>query len=111
MLNLYKPQHFIRFTADVFMCEQYRTGSGLSYWNLRLLTKGKLIDAFHWDDLEYPMLNYRERDGIVVLGRWNSTQKNRFQVLQSKMWCSAANDDEFDPDAPHQLEFDFGEPS
>lgn len=110
MLNFYKQQTFMRFTADVFMCEQCHTGNGLAYWNLRLLSKGQMIDAFHWDNVESPILTYRERDGILVLGKWNSAQKNRLQVLKSKMICSAAaNDDEFDPNAPVQLELDFSD--
>lgn len=110
MLNIFKPHTFVRFSADVFQCQQCFTGNGLSYWNLRLLTQGKLIDAFHWDDAEYPMLHYKERDGIMVLGRWNNKRKERLQVLQSRIITSfAANDDIYDPNAPQQLELDFGD--
>lgn len=112
MLNFYNHQPFTHFTADVFMCEQRHTGNGLIYWNLRLLSEGNLIDAFHWDNQDCPMLNYHEKDGIFVFGHWNTSQKNRFQVLQSKMVTSfAANDDVYDPDEPQQLEFDFTYPN
>ena len=112
MLNFYKPHTLVRFTADVFMCERCRTGSELTYWNLRLLKMGKLIEAFHWDDREYPMLEYKPNDGILVLGRWSSQDKNHFQVIQSKIVTSfAANDDDYHQKNPMQLEFDFGDSS
>jgi len=110
MLNIFKPHTFVRFTADVYQCQQCFTGNGVSYWNLRLITQGKLIDAYHWDDAEYPMLEYKERDGLMVLGRWTNKRKERLQVLQSRIITSfAANDEAYEPNAPQQLELDFGD--
>jgi len=110
MLYNFKHYTFIRFTADIFMCEQRKTGDGLRYWNLRLLNQGKLIDAFHWDDAVCPMLQYKEKDGILVLGRWTTKRKERFQVIQSRIVSDiAANDDIYYPEYPIQLELDFGD--
>lgn len=105
-----KPHTLVCFSADVFMCQQGLTGNGLSYWNLRLLSKGKLIDAFHWDNTELPLLRYKEKDGILVFGRWTTECEQRLQVLQSHIISSfAANDNSYDTNLPQQLEFDFGE--
>jgi len=110
MLNIYKPQTLIRFSADVFQCQQRFTGNGVSYWNLRLLTQGSLIDAFHWNDSDDPMLKYNERDGIMVLGRWTNNRKGRLQILKSHIVTSfAANDEIYDLHAPQQLELNFSD--
>jgi len=47
MLKNNKANTLTHFIADVFMCEQCHTVNNLSYWNLRLLNRGKLIDAYH----------------------------------------------------------------
>jgi len=110
MLNIFKLHTFVRFTADVLMCQQCFTGNGLSYWNLRIITQGNLIDAFHWNDSDDPMLEYKERDGIMVLGRWTNNRKDRFQILQTRIITSfAANDDIYDINNPKQLELNFDE--
>ena len=110
MLNPYKYQSYLQFTADVFMCEMRKTGNGLIFWNLRLLSKGSLIDAFHWDRQEYPCLKYQANDTILAYGRWSSKQRNRFQILSSKIMSSTAANDEYnEADKPKQLSLDFGE--
>ena len=68
MLNNNKVNTLAHFIADILTCEQCHTANDLSYWNLRLVTNGTLIDAFHWETAEYP-LQYENRDGILVLGR------------------------------------------
>lgn len=56
------------------------------------------------------MLHYKERDGIMVLGRWANKRRERLQVLQSRIITSfAANDEVYDPNAPVQLKLDFGD--
>jgi len=110
MLNIFKPHTFVRFSADVLQCQQRFTGNGISYWNLRLITQGSLIDAFHWNDSDNPMLEYKERDGIMVLGRWTNNRRERFQIQKSCIITSfAANDDIYDINNPKQLELNFGE--
>ena len=110
MLNNFNPHTFVCFSSDVFMAEQHHLVNGPSYWNLRLLVNGQLIDAFHWDRVEYPMLEYKSHDGIIVSGRWTTKRKERFQVLQSRIITSfASNDDIYDLNAPQQLELDFGD--
>ena len=110
MFIKFKPHTFVRFNADVFMCQQCHTRNNLSYWHLRLLTQGKLIDAFHWDNLKYPMLQYNDKDGVQVVGRWITQREERLQVIQSRVVSSfAANDDAYDLELPSQLEFDFGD--
>ena len=106
----FKPNTFVRFYADVFMCQQCHTSNKLSYWHLRLLSQGKLIDAFHWDNLKYPMLQYNEKDSIHVVGCWTTKREKRFQVIQSRIVTSfAANDDNYHPEKPLQLEYDSGD--
>ena len=114
MLNRNKTQTqtqtLINFSADVFMCELRGTGSGLTFWNLRLLNKGVLIDAFHWNCLEKPVVKYQPNDFIMVQGRWTVPERLRFQVIHSKIVTAyAANDDEYNPNNSQQLELDFGE--
>ena len=104
MLNPYKPQIYSQLTADVFMCEMHKTGNGLIFWNLRLLSKGTLVDAFHWDRHESPCLKYQANDTILAYGRWSSKQRNRFQILSSSIMSStAANDELYDIYEPKQL--------
>ena len=108
MLNPHKSQSYLQLTADVFMCEMRKTGNGLIFWNLRLLSKGSLVDAFHWDRLESPCLKYQANDTIIAYGRWSSKQRNRFQILSSKIVSSTAtNDESYDIDEPKQLSLDF----
>ena len=110
MLNRNKTQTLINFSADVFMCELRGTGSGLTFWNLRLLNKGVLIDAFHWNRLEKTVMKYEPNDFIMVQGRWAAPERQRFQVIRSKIVTAyAANDDEYNPNNSQQLELDFGE--
>ena len=93
MLNIYNSNTLTNFSADVFMCEEHHTASGLCYWTLRLIVQGKLIDAFHWQ----------------VVGKWTTERKERFQVIRSEMIASSsANEDEFYSNKSSQLEFDFG---
>lgn len=92
------------------MCEQHHLVNGPNYWNLHLLVNGKMIDAFHWDHADYPLLDYKSNDGIIVSGRWTTKRKERFQIIQSHIITSfSANDEAYDPNQPQQLEFDFGE--
>lgn len=93
--------------ADIFMCEKRRTANDLSYWNLRLITNGKLIEAFHWEDPRHP-LQYRHRDGVHVTGRWTNLRKDRIQILRSQLITTcAANYDSYCQDQHIQLEMDF----
>lgn len=108
MLNKLKNKTLVRISADVFMCQQHFTGNGLDYWNLRLLSHGKLIEAFHWGNVEQARINYKENDGIMIIGRWSSKNKERLQILHSHIVTPlAANDELYDPDQPLQLELDF----
>lgn len=101
MVYVRKSQIFLRLHADVFMCERRKTGSGLVFWNLRLLSDGQLVDGFHWENKQYPQLLYRAGDSITVFGRWSSPQKKRLQVLWSSIGSShAANDDLYDTNEP-----------
>lgn len=110
MLNNFNPHTFVCFFSDVFMCEQHHLINGPSYWNLRLLVNGKLVDAFQWDRAEYPLLDYKNNDGIIVSGRWTTKRKERFQVIQSRIITSfAVNDEVYDLNKQKQLEFDFGD--
>lgn len=110
MLKNIKKNALTHFIADVFMCEQCHIENKLSYWNLRLLNKGKLIDAYHWGISIEPMIHYQNKDGILVLSRWTNQRKERIQILQSRIITRfAANDDIFDQTKPVQLEFDFGD--
>ena len=110
MLNRNKTQTLINFSADVFMCELRGTGSGLTFWNLRLLNKGVLIDAFHWNRLEKTVMKYQPNDFIMVQGRWTAPERHRFQVIRSRIVTAyAANDDEYNSGNTQQLEFDFVE--
>ncbi len=112
MLKNIKENALAHFIADVFMCEQCHTANDLSYWNLRLLNQGKLVDAYHWKNSIDPMIHYQNNDGILVLGRWTNQRKERIQILQSHIITRfAANDDIFDQTKPVQLEFDFGDDS
>lgn len=110
MLKNIKINTLTHFIADVFMCQQCHTANDLSYWNLRLLSQGKLIDAFHWGDSKDSIFHYQNRDGILVLGRWTNQHKELIQILQSHIITRfAANDEFFDQRKPVQLEFDFGD--
>lgn len=109
MLNIYKSNTLTNFSADVFMCEEHHTASGLCYWTLRLIVQGKLIDAFHWQHTSRPLMRYSERDSILVVGKWTTEREERFQVIRSEMIASSsANEDEFYSNKSSQLEFDFG---
>lgn len=109
MLKNNTSQTLINFQADIFMCEEHHTASNLRYWMLRLLSQGKLIDAFHWQTLNQPMIKYTERDNILVSGKWTSERQERFQIIRSEMvTLSSANDDIYS-NKPYQLEFDFGD--
>lgn len=104
-----KSNSLINFQADIFMCEEHHTASNLRYWMLRLMTQDKLIDAFHWQTLNQPMIKYTERDNILVAGKWTSERQERFQIIRSEMvTLSSANDDVYS-NKPYQLEFDFGD--
>ena len=109
MLNIFKPHTFVRFSADVFMCQQCFTGNGLSYWNLRLITQGKLVDAFYWDDAEFPILQFKENDGVMIMGRWTTKRKDRLQIIQHRIITPfSANDEIYDTSNSRQIELDFG---
>lgn len=97
MLNRYRKQFLITFTADVFMCQHCTTGGNIGYWNLRLLREGTLIDAFHWDKDGWPIVDYKENDEVLVGGRWTTKAKSCFQVIQSSVVTrAAANDPEYE---------------
>ena len=67
-----------------------------------------IIDAYHWDKLDSPILRYRNNDSINAFGRWSTKQRNRLQVISSQIVSStAANDDRYFKDEPEQLELDF----
>jgi len=107
MLNINKSNLLTNLSADVFMCEEHHTASGLCYWTLRLLIHGKLVDAFHWQPTDHPTVKYNERDSILVIGNWTTTRKECFHIIHSMMITSSSNDEEFYSNQPYQLEFDF----
>lgn len=106
MLNYYQQPYLRSFSADVFMCEHHQTASGLGYWLLRLLTQNTLIDAYHWDKEDWPIVEYKDNDTVLVGGRWTTQNKARFQVMNAQILTrTAANDASFTD--IHQLEFNF----
>jgi len=109
MLKNNKSHTITNFQADIFMCEEHNTASNLRYCILRLLSQGKLIDAFHWQTLNKPMIKYTERDNILVSGKWTSERQERFQIIRSQILThKAANEDTYSQ-TPHQFEFDFSD--
>lgn len=110
MLNLYRNHLLKSFAAEVFMCQHSTTGSGLGYWDLRLLCGGTMIDAFHWDKAGLPIMEYKENDWVMVGGRWTSKAKARFQIIRSTTAMRVAAND---PIYIHQkqLEFNFRDES
>jgi len=109
MLKNNKLHTLINFQADIFMCEEHNTASNLRYCILRLLSKGKLIDAFHWQTLNKPMIKYTERDNILVSGKWTSERQGRFQIIRSQIVTRKAANEDIYSQTPHQFEFDFGD--
>lgn len=108
MLNRNRNRQLVSFYAQVFMCQYHRTGSGLSYWELRLLCEGTMIEAFHWNKAGWPARKYNEHDELLVGGRWTTKAKTRFQVLESQlMMRNAANDDIYS--TQEQLALDLGD--
>ena len=106
MLN-YNQQPYLRsFSADVFMCEHHQTGSGLGYWSLRLLTQHTLIEAYHWDKEDWPIVEYKANDTVLVGGRWTTPNKARFQVMTAQILTHMAANDAVFTDS-RQLEFTF----
>lgn len=96
MLNRKRNRQLVSFYAQVFMCQYRRTGSGLSYWELRLLCGGTMIEAFHWNKAGWPARKYYENDELLVGGRWTTKAKSRFQILESQLVTkAAANDDDY----------------
>ena len=85
MLNIYKYNALINFSADVFMCEKHLAKNGLNCWELRLLVHGKLIDAYHWHSISDTRTNYREKDTVLVVGNWATKHKQRFQIIRSEV--------------------------
>lgn len=109
MLKIIQSKEITCFIADIFMCEKRHTANDLRYWNLRLITNGNLIDAFHWEDPKH-QLEYKNRDGLQVFGRWTNQRKDRVQILRSRLITTcAANDDVYRQDDQIQLEMDFGD--
>lgn len=107
MLNINKSNLLTNLSADVFMCEEHHTASGLHYWSLRLLIHGELVDAFHWQPTDQPTVKYKERDSILVVGNWTAERKECFHITHSTIITSSSNDEEFYQNQPYQLEFDF----
>jgi len=109
MLRNNKTNTLINFQADIFMCEEHHTANNLRYWILRLLSQGKLIDAFHWQKLNQSMFKYTERDNILVAGKWTTERQERFQIIRSEMVTRSSANDDIYSNKPYQLEFDFGD--
>jgi hypothetical protein len=108
MLKDHRLQLFA-FTAEVFMCEHRKTGGDLGYWSLRLLRKGRLIDAFHWDRADRQVRQYEEGDEVLVSGCWTTKAKQRFQIHRSVVLTKyAANDSIYEPE-PQQLSLKFSD--
>lgn len=107
MLNRYRDQQLISFYAQVFMCQHGNTRGGLGYWNLRLLCEGVMIDAFHWDNAGWPAREYKANDELLVVGRWTTKSKDRFQVVQSELVMRDAANDQYYSNQ-EQLELDLG---
>lgn len=104
MLNIYKYNNLINFSADVFMCEKQQSSNGLNCWNLRLLVHGQLIDAYHWHPISNDTINYKEKDTVLVVGNWATKHKVRFQIIRSEVISYLpANDDIFYKDDSRTL--------
>lgn len=95
MLNIYKYNNLINFSADVFMCEKHKSSNGLNCWDLRLLVNGQLIDAYHWHSVSGCKINYREKDSVLVVGNWATKHKQRFQIISSEIISYLPANDEF----------------
>jgi hypothetical protein len=110
MLNDNKSNLLTNFSADIFTCKEHHTANGLSYWILRLLVRDKLVDAFHWQPTNHPMVKYNKKDSILVAGSWAAERKECFHITHSTIiTSSSANDEIFNLNKPYQLEFDFGD--
>lgn len=85
MLNIYKYNNLINFSADVFLCEKHQSSNGLNCWNLRLLVNGQLIDAYHWHSVRGRKIHYREKDSVLVVGNWATKHRQHFQIIRSEI--------------------------
>ena len=103
MLKIYKYNNLINVSAEVFMSEHHQANNGLNYWELRLLTQGQLIDAYHWYSAREHKINYRNKDAVLVVGNWATRHKQCFQIIKAEVISyHPANDDNFHESEPPQ---------
>ena len=96
MLKIYKYNNLINFSAEIFMLNKNMARNGLNCWDLRLLSQGELIDAYHWQSTSEAQTQYKENDIVLVVGNWATRHKKRFQIIRSEIVSLyAANEERF----------------
>jgi len=88
------------FEADVFMCERLLSDNNTPSWNLRLLSKGQLIEAKVPEQLEFDFCN---DDSCHFIAQWNDDKKEGATIINAQIYHRTHSKDD-DMPAPIQLE-------
>jgi len=88
------------FEADVFMCERLSSVNDKPCWNLRLLSKGKLIEAKVPQQLEF---DFCSDDSCHFIAQWDDDKKEHATIINAQVY-HRTHSKEDDTPAPIQLE-------
>jgi len=71
------------FEADVFMCDQHTSNNDTVYWDLRLLSKGKLIEVRVPQQLAFDFYN---DDSCHFIAQWNDDKKEALTIINAQIY-------------------------